>query len=54
MLEARSLLLKTHESITKIAATVGFTDPYYFSRRFSQLHKVSPKSWRKKYQTQVA
>ena len=54
MLEARSLLLKTHKSITQIAATVGFTDPYYFSRRFSQLYKVSPKRWREKHQTQVA
>ena len=54
MLEARSLLLNTQQSITNIAISIGFTDAYYFSRRFSQLHKISPKHWREQYQMQSA
>lgn len=54
MLEARSLLITTNRSITEIAINVGFTDAYYFSRRFSQYHKISPRSWRQKHQLQSA
>ncbi|MGK7956385.1 MAG: helix-turn-helix domain-containing protein [Crocosphaera sp.] len=54
MLEARSLLLNTHDSISKIAMSIGFSDAYYFSRRFSQLHQVSPKNWREQHQIQSA
>ncbi len=50
MLEARSLLLNTQYSINKIAMSIGFSDPYYFSRRFSQLHQMSPRNWRQKHQ----
>lgn len=51
MLEARSLLINSDKSVTEIAMAVGFTDAYYFSRRFSQYHKLSPRSWRQKYQS---
>ena len=54
MLEARSLLITTNRSITEIAMDVGFIDAYYFSRRFSQYHKMSPRSWRQKHQLQSA
>lgn len=54
MLKARALLIETNQSVTKIAMSVGFTDAYYFSRRFSQYHKTSPRSWRQKYQVQCA
>lgn len=54
MLEARSLLLNTHDSIAKIAMSIGFSDAYYFSRRFSQLHEISPKNWRQEHQMQSA
>jgi PAS domain S-box-containing protein len=54
MLEARSLLINSNKSVTEIAMAVGFTDAYYFSRRFSQYHKISPRSWRQKYQLQSA
>lgn len=54
MLEARSLLLNTQQSITNIAISIGFTDAYYFSRRFSQFHKMSPRNWRQEHQLQVA
>lgn len=50
MLEARSLLINTNKSVTEIAMAVGFTDAYYFSRRFRQSHKLSPRNWRQKYQ----
>lgn len=49
MVEARSLLINSDKSVTEIAMAVGFTDAYYFSRRFSQYHKLSPRSWRQKY-----
>ncbi|MDJ0843675.1 helix-turn-helix domain-containing protein [Crocosphaera sp.] len=54
MLEARDLLLNTQDSITKIAMSIGFSDAYYFSRRFSQLHEISPKHWRQQHQMQSA
>lgn len=54
MLEARALLINSNKSVTEIAMAVGFTDAYYFSRRFSQYHKISPRSWRQKYQLQSA
>lgn len=54
MLEARSLLLNTQDSITKIAMSIGFSDAYYFSRRFSQLHKISPRNWRQQQRMQSA
>ena len=50
MLEARSLLMNTNKSVTEIAMAVGFTDAYYFSRRFSQAHQISPTKWRQKHQ----
>jgi AraC-like DNA-binding protein len=54
MLEARSLLMNTNKSVTEIAMAVGFTDAYYFSRCFSQAHKISPRNWRQKHQLQSA
>jgi PAS domain S-box-containing protein len=52
MLEARSLLINSNKSVAEIAMAVGFTDAYYFSRRFSQYHKMSPSNWRQKHQLQ--
>ena len=50
MLEARSLLINTNKSVAEIAMAVGFTDAYYFSRRFSQSHKLSHRNWRQQHQ----
>lgn len=36
----------TDESVKKIAFTLGFDDPYYFSRRFSKVIGMSPTKYR--------
>jgi ABC-type sugar transport system substrate-binding protein/AraC-like DNA-binding protein len=43
---ARQLLRATDESITAIAARVGFSDPAYFSRVFRKQEGVSPRAFR--------
>ena len=40
------LLLTTHLNIAEIAYSVGFKDPAYFSRLFSEMYKKSPKQLR--------
>jgi AraC family transcriptional regulator, arabinose operon regulatory protein len=40
------LLDGTHESVARIAAEVGFDDPYYFSRCFRRIMGRSPRSYR--------
>ncbi|HEY1922957.1 MAG TPA: AraC family transcriptional regulator [Tepidisphaeraceae bacterium] len=44
--EACQLLVQTDWPVFKIARTVGFSDELYFSRRFSQEFKVSPRTYR--------
>ncbi|GAB1539568.1 hypothetical protein NUACC21_22350 [Scytonema sp. NUACC21] len=51
MLEARYLLLDTNQSVTQIATAVGYPDSCYFSRRFRQIHKISPQEWRNGHRT---
>jgi len=46
MRQARQLLDTTSHSVAQIAAMVGYADPAYFSRRFQQLHEVSPRKYR--------
>jgi len=46
MARARSLLDTTTQSITEIAAAVGYADPLYFSRHFRRVHGVSPTQYR--------
>ncbi|MGD1913180.1 MAG: helix-turn-helix domain-containing protein [Rivularia sp. (in: cyanobacteria)] len=46
MAQACSLLLKTDESVSWIAAEVGYPDPGHFSRLFRQKYSISPKAWR--------
>jgi AraC-like DNA-binding protein len=43
---ARELLLTTRMSVQDIAAAVGYTDPYYFSRQFRRVNGVSPRTFR--------
>ena len=43
---ARELLLTTRLSVQDIAETVGYTDPYYFSRQFRRVNGVSPRAFR--------
>ncbi|MBK9159824.1 MAG: AraC family transcriptional regulator [Propionibacteriaceae bacterium] len=46
MRRARQLLDSTTRSVTDVAASVGYADPAYFSRRFRQLHELSPRQYR--------
>jgi len=45
--EAKALLLKTQETVTRIATLVGYNDPAYFSRVFRKLTHRSPQEFRK-------
>lgn len=42
------LLDNSHATIASVAADVGFSDPYYFSRCFRQIMGVSPRDYRKR------
>lgn len=46
MRQARLLLDSTSRPVSEIAATVGYPDVAYFSRRFRQLHDQSPRQYR--------
>ncbi|MBQ8439672.1 MAG: helix-turn-helix transcriptional regulator [Clostridia bacterium] len=43
---AESLLRCTDRRVQEISEAVGFTDPFYFCRLFSQIYGVSPKHYR--------
>ncbi len=45
--KARNLLLHTNMPITEIAETLGFSDPFYFSRFFKKAEHISPREYRK-------
>lgn len=47
MAQARSLLVDSAESVSRIATAVGYADVCYFIRQFRQVHGVSPQVWRK-------
>jgi AraC-like DNA-binding protein len=49
MAAARERLLRTDESVSSVAASVGFRDVAYFVRRFSRTHGITPGRWRKAY-----
>lgn len=51
LLIAKSLLLTTELSITDITAETGFSDPAYFSRKFTQEFGECPTQYRKKHRT---
>lgn len=46
MVEARSRLIGTAQSINQVAASVGYPDVGHFIRQFRQLHGLSPQAWR--------
>jgi AraC-like DNA-binding protein len=46
MARARELLLTTVEPVASIAAAVGYTDPFYFTRQFRRVNGASPTSFR--------
>ena len=47
MSEAQRLLDQTYESVAGISQILGFSDPYYFSRRFKQLCGITPLRYRR-------
>jgi len=47
--KAAIMLINTDESITNIAAEVGFEDMNYFSRTFKKIKKESPMDYRKNH-----
>lgn len=46
MAEARTLLAG-RDDIARVAKAVGFSDAGYFTRRFRQMHGVTPSEWRR-------
>lgn len=46
MSRARELLDTTDRPIAEIARTLGYADPFYFSRQFGRVHGVSPSAYR--------
>ncbi len=48
MFEAECLLISTTMPILEISEQYGFTDQFYFSRRFKEHFGVSPREYRKK------
>lgn len=47
MSAARNLLDTTADPVSEIAAAVGFSDPFYFSRRFRAVHGRTATSYRR-------
>ncbi len=46
MSEAEVMLITTNKSILDISEKFGFSDQFYFSRRFKEIFGVSPRSYR--------
>lgn len=47
--QAKNSLLLSSDSIGEIASRVGFSDPNYFSRVFTQIIGISPKEFRRRF-----
>jgi transcriptional regulator GlxA family with amidase domain len=45
---ARQLLDSTSLSVKEIAATMGYDDPFYFSRVFKSVHRIAPAEYRRR------
>lgn len=48
MNHARELLDSTCSSVKEVAATMGYDDPFYFSRVFKSVHQVAPAEYRRR------
>jgi AraC-like DNA-binding protein len=46
MARARQLLITSDHTVAEIAASVGYQDPFYFSRQFRAVNGVSPREFR--------
>ncbi|HLU21241.1 MAG TPA: helix-turn-helix domain-containing protein [Bacillaceae bacterium] len=49
MQRAILLLKHTNKQISEIAHEVGFENPFYFTRKFKQLHGISPSEYRNQF-----
>jgi AraC family transcriptional regulator of arabinose operon len=49
MARARELLITSSRDIGDIAAAVGYTDAFYFSRQFRTVHGCSPSNYRREH-----
>lgn len=49
MARAASLLLESGDQVSELAASLGYTDAFVFSRQFRQVHGVSPRLWRQQH-----
>lgn len=50
---AKNHLLLSGESVAEIASRVGFNDPNYFSRVFTQIIGISPTEFRRRFQQEL-
>ncbi|HEY0238305.1 MAG TPA: AraC family transcriptional regulator [Friedmanniella sp.] len=46
MARARQLLITSDHTVADIAASVGYPDPFYFSRQFTAVNGVGPRAFR--------
>jgi YesN/AraC family two-component response regulator len=49
MRQACHLLNETTMSVKEVAATLGYEDPYYFSRMFKAVNEMAPSDYRAKH-----
>lgn len=49
MARARELLITSSRDIADVAAAVGYTDAFYFSRQFRTVHGCSPSEYRREH-----
>ncbi len=47
------MLLNSNKTITEVAYSVGFTDPRYFREQFSNLFKMNPSEYIRKYRSSM-
>ena len=46
---AASLLLESGDLVSEVAARLGYTNAFVFSRQSKQVHGVSPRIWRQQH-----
>lgn len=52
--QASHYLQNTNLSVQQIAQGLGYSDPYYFSRAFKKVYKISPVNFRKTYHSSTS
>lgn len=53
MEKARCLLDTTEASVKEVAATLGYDDPFYFSRVFKSVNQLAPSNYRMKQRGKI-